>query len=183
MKRGLALGCIFSAGIFLAACQNNSMMMPNVFGPRLTDGQIVNDIMVADKGEVANASIAKKRAVSCKVRHFAEQLYNAHGKCLQKISGFAKRNGIKPEDSYYASEVKSYFDNDKSFLEASPRQDFDKNYVNSEIREHQHALQFLDRAIRDSSNPALTEKLKKARMHVANHLARAQEIKKEMGWY
>lgn len=181
MKYGIPLGCLFSASILLTACQTSTFMSSGL-GMRPTNGQIVKDVMVADHGEIATAKIATHRSMNRTVRRYATYLYNEHTRCAHKIAKLAKKAKIHPEDSAYAKEIHAYYADEKKSLEAAPRREFDKTYINATIKDHQHALDFIDRSINDSTNEMLTADLKKARVHIANHLAKAQHIKQQMGY-
>lgn len=181
MKHKIILSCIFSAGVFLTACQTQTAMS-NLMEQKMTDGQIVKNILVADQGEMATAMAAKKCTKNNKIKRYATHLYNAHAKGLHDVKRFAKTHGIKPEASNDAAEIQSYYANNLKSLEASNEKDFDKNYLNTVIMEHQRALEFLDKSIKDSSNAKFTAALKKAHTCVTRHLMQAQKLKQQMGY-
>ena len=93
----------------------------------------------------------------------------------------SSKTGIKPENSHLSKQLKMHNADQMKMLEASNRHDFDKHYVDAMVRDHQDALAFLDKAIKDSTNPTLTKDLQEARQHIAIHLEKAKKVQQHMG--
>jgi putative membrane protein len=61
---------------------------------------------------------------------------------------------------------------------------FDKQYMDAQIREHQKLLDLLDKElIKSADNGALKEFLENLRPKVAFHLTKAREIRKQLDKY
>ncbi len=179
MKYTLPFGCMLGAYALLSGCQTN--MMHSNMGPAQTNAQIIEDVIVLDQGEIAAAKIAKKRATHPQVKRFATYLYDQHTTNLHQTMKLSHKTKIKPEASMTADNLKNHGRQEMTALEASSRANFDKNYIDAMIKDHQAALQLLDRAILDSTNPMLTKSLQETRKHVAMHLEKAQQIQMKMG--
>jgi len=179
MKNILPFSCLFAAGVLLTACHSNTMMMsPMSTAP--TNGQLVKDVMVANQGEIATSKVAMRRAVNPNVRHYANYIHSQHVAGLHKIMTMSHKAGIKTEDSTLSKDLQKHNADELKMLRSSTRQDFDKNYVNAAVEDHQDALRFLDRAIKESTNPKLTQELQKARHYVAIHLEKAKQLQQQI---
>ena len=149
--------------------------------PAKTNGQIIKVAMVADQGEIAEAKLAERKAVCMKVKRYARYLQQQHTAGLHCIMKVSHKTHIKPESSRLAQDLQQHNANELKMLKASSRQDFDKNYMNATVQDHQDALNFLDNAIKESTNPMLTKDLKIGRQHIAAHLEKAKKLQQEIG--
>ncbi|MDP3558762.1 MAG: DUF4142 domain-containing protein [Legionellaceae bacterium] len=181
MKYTLPFSCIFSACILLAGCQNTMMSPKMGMGMAQTNGQIINDIIVLDKGEIASAKIAKQKATHPEVKRYASYLEAQHSTSLRNIMRLSHKTRIKPAASMTADNFMTHNQQEVTLLTDTSRVNFDRTYVNAMVQDHQSALQLIDRSIQDSSNPKLTQSLKETRQHLAVHLEKAQQLQKQIG--
>ncbi|MCX7115139.1 MAG: DUF4142 domain-containing protein [Gammaproteobacteria bacterium] len=180
MKYILPLSCIFSASILLSACQTNSLMNP-LMPDHLTKAQCIEAGITFDQNELAAARLAKKRATTPQVRHYANYIHNHYTSDLHKKLNVVRKEHIKLETSNTTSDLQNRGKSEMARLEASSRADFDKNYIHESIKDHEGAIEYFDGALRNETDPHEIHRLKELRRQAEVCLKKAQHINQNMG--
>ncbi|HVT62406.1 MAG TPA: DUF4142 domain-containing protein [Legionellaceae bacterium] len=189
MKTKQILSCVPFMFVLVTGCTWDSSSPVSPFWPSTsvkhkasayTNGEIIQELMVIDKAEVAAAKVAQRRAQHASVKRYANLMSTEHTKCLNKLMHFSHTSGIKPVMSMNANNVEAHGKAELAQLETVSNKDFDKTYMDNMIQDHRAALQTLDQAIAHATNPKLTHILKDARHHVAMHLHKAEKIQKRL---
>jgi putative membrane protein len=144
---------------------------------QLTDGQILQVTHTANVGEIEQAKVALSRTKDARVRSLAQMMVRDHSQADKKGATLAKKENLEREPSPTSQSLESDADGATGTLKAEPAADFDKNYVDTQIREHQSVLDTLDRTlIVNATNPDLKAYLVEVRAAVASHLQHAQDV-------
>jgi putative membrane protein len=144
----------------------------------LSDSQIVAVVHGADSGEIDQAHEAIRKGKNARVKHFAQHMLTDHSAAETKLSSIESKGGITPQTSAIAEHVKSNGDEILSNLKSSSSgSDFDKAYIDAQVKEHTKVLDLLDnKLVPQAQNADLLKTLKEIRTKVASHLQEAQDI-------
>jgi putative membrane protein len=143
----------------------------------LSDEQIAAVTNAANTGEVDQAKEAVKKAKNAKVKTFANEMIKDHGEAYKKQNEILKKASMTAADNAVAQQVTSDGKQVMSTLSAATGADFDKQYMDAQVKEHQQVLDSLDnKLIPNAKNAELKAFLQTIRTKVAHHLKMAQDI-------
>ncbi len=147
----------------------------------LTDGEIVQVTSTANNGEIEMATLATKNATSADVKGFAAMMITQHRDMETKGKALAAKAKITPADNDAATSLKSDVASVVSSLKTQKGKDFDKAYIESQVKAHRDVLNLFDnKLLPNAQNGELKTLLTDARSHVAAHLAKAEEIQTKL---
>jgi putative membrane protein len=144
----------------------------------LTDAQIAAVTNAANTAEVDQGKEAVKKAKNGKVKTFAQHMIADHGAAFKQQTDVERTANITPIDNEMSRQVLSDGKTILSQLQSAPGgADFDKQYMDAQVREHQQVLDTLDnKLIPNAKNGDLKAFLQKIRDKVADHLKQAKDI-------
>jgi putative membrane protein len=147
----------------------------------LTDGEIVAVASTANLGEIDMANLATKAATNADVKNFAAMMITQHKDMEAKGKAVAAKAKITPADNETSSALKTDVQSTISSLKTQKGKDFDKAYIESQVKAHRDVLNIFDNKLLPSAqNGDLKTVLTDDRTHVAAHLAKAEEIQKKL---
>jgi putative membrane protein len=147
----------------------------------LTDAEIVAVTSTANNGEIDMANLAAKSATSADVKNFAAMMVTQHKDMETKGKALAAKAKITPAESDASSSLKSDVQSTISSLKTQKGKDFDKAYMESQVKAHRDVLNLFDsKLLPNAQNGDLKTLLTDGRSHVAAHLAKAEEIQKKL---
>jgi putative membrane protein len=147
----------------------------------LTDGQILQITHTANLGEINQARLALSRSKDARVRTLAQMMVQDHSQADKKGMVLAKKENLEREPSATSESLESDAESTTGTLKAEPAADFDKNYVDAQIRQHQAVLDTIDqKLVVNAANPELKAYLTEIRAAVASHLRHAQDVQNEL---
>lgn len=145
--------------------------------PTLKDGQIVGVTDAVNKAEIDQANLALKKGKSADVKAFAKQMVAHHTEAKKKLDALAAGKSITTEGSDDATKLETDSQAALGSLGSLTGKDFDKQYIDLQVTEHQEVLDALDhKLITQATNPELKTALKGVRDEVAGHLKKAQDL-------
>ena len=143
---------------------------------KLTDDRIVGIVVALNQGEIDQAAVAEKKAKSAKVKALAHHMSSDHTTWLKQGNDLAKKDKITPADSPIASQLKSDSAAVVSNLQGLSGADFDKAYVDAQVKGHQDALDLIDKKLLTSVQAVdLKDMIAAVRPKIADHLKHAQD--------
>ncbi|MCP0913230.1 MULTISPECIES: DUF4142 domain-containing protein [Legionella] len=180
MKQKTIYSLVLSCSL-LAACANN----PNPNFPMMTakqsNSQVVGDLVVLNKNEIAAANLAAKKAASPTVRRYAAFLAREHRTNLQTTLSLGRKIGSPSEMSDLSRSLQTQGQQEMAQLNSLSNAAFDRAYIDSMVKDHQEAIQLIDQQLlKNSTNPTLTKHLEKTRHHISMHLEKARLIQREL---
>jgi putative membrane protein len=146
----------------------------------LDDSQLAAVIQALNMGEIMEAQMAEKKAIAAEVKRFARELSTQHRDMENRVNAVFTRIQITPSDNAVSNQMKNDTQNDMSTLQAMKGKDFDREYIDAEIRDHNRALELLDRAIPNAKSAELKTELQNARTKVEAHLRMAEKIQQTL---
>ncbi|MDP9000902.1 MAG: DUF4142 domain-containing protein [Myxococcota bacterium] len=146
----------------------------------LDDGQIAAAAQAINDGEIQEAALAETKASSADVKGFARQMATDHRAILNKVNATLSRQKITPSDSWMSTQLKSDAQSELATLKSQTSNDFDREYVDAQVRGHQHALDLIDRMLPAVKSAELKAQLQAARPIVALHLRHAEGMQQTL---
>jgi len=148
--------------------------------PLLSDDQILQVVHTANQGEIAQAKLAEAKAKDARVKKFAAMMIQDHSAADHKAMALAKKlNG--PTPSATSASLESDAQNNTTTLESETGADFDKGYVDTQVKEHQAVLDLIDQQLLPKAKDANVKTfVTDVRAKVAMHLHHAQELQAAM---
>ncbi len=147
----------------------------------LNDKQIVAVALAANNGEVQMAEMAKKKATNPEVKQFAAMMHTHHSQGVQKAKALENKSKLSQEDNDLSQKLKGDVSTTLSDLRDKDGREFDKAYMESQVKAHKEVLQAIDdRLVPNAQNAELKTLLTEMRRQVADHLAKAQDIQAKL---
>ena len=143
----------------------------------LTEDQILGVTRTANTGEIEQGRLAMTKAHDPRVKSLAAMMVKDHSEAQTKGANVAKKADLKPSSSPTADALQSDAENFTRSLKAESGTDFDKSYVDAQVREHQAVLDAIDQKLMPSAkNPDVKAYLDEVKTTVARHLEHAKEL-------
>jgi len=144
-----------------------------------TEPSILGYAWAANNGEVAVAQLAEKKATNAKVKAFARELVTDHLAMASETKSLAsKLNATADTMSNNAHDLVNHGrDEIKDLTDKAAGADWDKDFIDKMIDDHQNVLDKLQDAAKNTTNADLRAGLEKATGKVQMHLTKARDIK------
>lgn len=166
------------AGALMPAAVNASTPTP----PPLTDPQIATIVATANRGELTQAQDAMKKAKNPKIVGFARHMVTDHGQAGKDLGDIQKSGKMDPSPTDMSRQIESDGKSVSATLQsAAAGADFERQYMDAQVTEHQQLLDALDtKLISGAQNADLKTFLQKVREKVAGHLQMAKDIRSQL---
>lgn len=143
----------------------------------LTDEQIAKITWTLHQGEIEAGKLAASNAKDAKVKKFAAMMVKHHSDAQKKEEALAKKAKMTPADSPTAAALASQNESVGSTLKGLKGADFDKAYIDAQVKGHQDALATIDDKLMPAVQSAdLKSAITSFRPTVEAHLKEAKEI-------
>lgn len=144
---------------------------------KLSDGEIAAVESAANQGEIAMAQLANKTSKNAQVKSFASMMVKDHTEADTKAKKIGQTAKITPTENEVSSKVKSDGDATMTTLKAAKGAEFDRAYMDAQVKAHTDVLSAIDdKLLPNVQNAELKKHLEDVRTHVAHHLEKAKEI-------
>ena len=90
------------------------------------------------------------------------------------------RLSLTPSDNAVSQQIQTDAQNDLSTLQSMRGREFDRDYVQSQIKGHNQAIEMLDRMIPTAKSPELKTELMNLRPKLQAHLQEAERVQTTM---
>jgi putative membrane protein len=146
----------------------------------LNDAQLAAVIHAMNDGEIQEAQLAESKASAASVKRYAQHLLSAHRDMMNKNSALLARLQIIPSDNAVSNQIKSDSQNEMSTLQSMRGKDFDRDYVDAQVRNHNKALELVDRVARLVKNAEFRAQLQSDRTRIESHLRDAERLQESL---
>ena len=147
-----------------------------------TPGVTVGFAETANQGEIALGKLGETKATNSEVKAFAKEMVTDHTKMLTESKALAAK--LKATADTTADDVKDLMghgrDELKDLTDKAKGADWDKNYMDKMVDDHQTVLGKLQDAAKSNSDTTLTKALSDATAKVQAHLTKAQAIRAKL---
>jgi putative membrane protein len=150
-------------------------------GTILTDEQVLQFAHTANVGEIDQARLALSKSKDTRVRDLAQMMIRDHTQSDNKGAVVAKKDNLTRAPSRANDSLRSDAEGATRTLRTEPDAEFDKNYVDTQIREHQALLDSLDqKLIANVKSADVKAYLIEVRAAAASHLQHAQDLRTDL---
>jgi putative membrane protein len=148
--------------------------------PDLSDGQVLQILHTANQGEIEQAKLAESKAKDARVKKLAAAMIKDHSEADRKAEKLAKKSdGFSM--SATSSSLESDAQNATADLKTQTGSDFDRDYVDTQIKEHQAVLDLIDQQLAPNAKGGDVKSFVTAvRAKVAMHLEHARELQSKL---
>lgn len=147
----------------------------------MSDSQLLQITHFANSGEIAQAKLAKDKSKNADVKKLAQMMLDQHMDADKKGDELAKKQSLTLADSATSQELKTTADSLTNDMAQKTGADFDKAYVDAQVKEHQSVLDILDsKLIPTAHDPDVKKYLQDVRKAVAMHLDHAKDLQAEL---
>jgi putative membrane protein len=154
------------------AALNSATAMPTT-SP--TDAGFVRALAQGGLAEVMVAKDASRRASQQEVKDFAKQMVEDHSKANDQLKALADSRKIPMPTT-----VDVEHQNDQHKLDQLNGAEFDHQYIDGQVNDHQQTVQLLQQEIDSGQDAALRAFAKDTLTVVSGHLAMARQIQQQM---
>jgi putative membrane protein len=149
--------------------------------PLLSNEQILEVTHTADEGEIQQARLAQSKSKSERVQSLAAMMLRDHKAAEKKADALAVKDNLTRQASPTSESLKTDAEGFTQALKAEVGPGFDRQYVETQIHEHQAVLDTIDTTLMPSaSNPDVKAYLEDVRDAVATHLEHARKLELEL---
>jgi putative membrane protein len=144
-----------------------------------TPGSIVGYAATADTGEIILGRLAEKKATNPAVKAFGREMVTDHSAMLKGDRELGKKlNATWDSTTNNVGDVLNHTrDEVKDLTDKAKGADWDSDYIDKMIDDHQSVLGKLQDAAKNTTDTSVQTALAKATAKVQEHLTKAQAIK------
>jgi putative membrane protein len=147
----------------------------------LTDEQIIQVVHSANLAEIDQGALAQIKAKDARVKKLATMMVKDHTAADAKGMELAKKANLNPTASPVSSSLESDAGGNTSTLKSQTGADFDRVYVDIQVKEHRAVLDAIDQKLAPAvKNPDLKAFLGDVRPKIAAHLQHAEDLQKAL---
>lgn len=146
----------------------------------LNDAQLAAVIQAIGQGEIQEAQLAQQKGTAPEVKRFARDMLTAHRNMMNEDQSVLSQAQITPSDNAVSQQLRTDSQGEMSTLEGMRGRDFDREYIDSQIKDHNKAIELIDRIIPNVKNPQLKAQLQNARPRLEAHLREAERLQQKM---
>jgi putative membrane protein len=130
-----------------------------------------------------SGELGHKKGKEAIVTTYADQLISDHKGLERTLENFEKKTGIQPKDNQISADLeKKWQERLKKLEDMKKGSDFDKAFIDHEIKFHQEALNIIDSSLlKNAKNSELKEILAKTDTAMKTNLQRAQYAQQTFG--
>ena len=145
-----------------------------------TDANIVALLDEANMADSAAASIAATKGTSSEVREFARQMMRDHHQLRAQGAALAKKLNVTPAAPSDDPVMPMAQDETNTLNTTAKGKDFDKAYIDAEVKAHKAVLDLATKAAGQTQNTELKNLIQKAAPVIQSHLTKAEAIQKSL---
>ena len=146
----------------------------------LNDAQLAAVIQAINQGEMQQAQLAEQRAAAPEVKRYARDMLTSHRNMMNEDQSVLSQAQITPSDNAVSQQLRTDAQGEMSTLEGMRGRDFDREFVDSQIKDHNKAIELIDRIIPNIKNPQLKAQLQNARPRLEAHLREVERLQQKM---
>lgn len=148
---------------------------------RVSDANIAAIVVAANNADIAYANMAMSKAMSPGVRAFAQTMINDHSGVNKATVDLITRLGVTPVENSVSLDLRDNSEVTRDKLRDRDGAEFDKEYMDNEIKYHNTLLKTLDdMLIPSAQNGDLRSLLRNTRLAVTAHLEHAKAIRSSL---
>lgn len=168
----LAFYCCLCISILLGAYHAKGQSTP-----KLSDPEIANVAVVANKIDIGYAQIAQKRSKNADVLNFAKTMASDHQAVIDQAVALVTKLHVTPQDNSFGKKLLSDAEKTKKMLQSKSGKAFDKAYIDNEVAYHKAVISVVETIlIPQAQNGELKDLLQKVMPTLRTHLEHAEMV-------
>jgi putative membrane protein len=145
--------------------------------PPLSDAQIAAVTAASHTAEIDAGKLAQAKAKDGRVKKFAAMMVTHHGDAKKKQEKLLTKEKLAPAESPVSAKVKSDAESTLASLQSSTGTEFDKAYIDAQVKAHEDTLNAIDAKLLPNVKHAdLKAQLQDFRPKVEEHLKQAKDL-------
>jgi len=172
MKNLYSLGFLIAVASVASGCALSERVMPGT----MSDANVLAVMNTIDKSEMEAAQLAKQKAHSTQVRDYASHLVADHSAIMDKNRQLSNRTNLRPDPPALASTLNSTHQETMEQLRKLSGSDFDRAYMESQVKMHEQAVSLVEKTSASADNPQLKQQLSQVVHDLRDHLTKAKSI-------
>ena len=160
--------------------RDTSTMGANAPSGTWTDPNIVALLDEANMADSAAGSIAATKGTSSEVREFARRMMRDHHQLRAQGAALAKKLNVTPAAPSDDPVMPMAQDETNTLNSTAKGKDFDKAYIDDEVKVHKAVLDLATKAAGQTQNAELKNLIQKAAPVIQGHLTKAESIQKTL---
>jgi putative membrane protein len=146
----------------------------------LNDAQYAAVIQAVNQGEIQEALLALSKATSADTKRFARDMAFVHRNMENKLNGLLSNLELTPSENAISNQIKSDTQNELQTLQTMRGKDFDRDYIDMQVTNHNKALELLDRIAPNVKSDELRIALTRVRPSIEDHLRQAERVQQSL---
>jgi putative membrane protein len=146
----------------------------------LNDAQYAAVVQAVNQGEIQEALLALTKATSSEAKRFARDMAFAHRNLENKLNGLLSNLELTPSENAISNQIKSDTQNELQTLQTMRGRDFDRDYIDMQVTNHNKALELLDRIAPNVKSDELRIALTRVRPSIEDHLRQAERVQQSL---
>jgi putative membrane protein len=147
----------------------------------LSDDQILHVLHTANAGEIEQGKLAQQKAKNARVKRFAAMMVKDHSDADKKGTEVAKKAKASPSSNDVSKSLESDAKQMTSSMSSQKGGEFDRSYIEAQVKEHQAVLDLFDKQLIPNAKSAdVRALLQTLRPKIEGHLREAQDIQKAL---
>jgi putative membrane protein len=147
----------------------------------LSDDQILHVLHTANTGEIEQARMAQKQAKNARVKQFAAMMIKDHSQADKNGNDVAKKTNTSPTANDVSRNLEKDAKQMTSAMSDQKGSDFDRSYIDAQVKEHQAVLDLIDKQLLpDAKSAEVKSTLQALRPKIEGHLKEAKDIQKAL---
>ena len=145
--------------------------------PQLTDPQIAQVAVTANKIDIDYAEVAKKKSKDADVTNFAQTMLNDHQAVINQAVALVTKLKVTPQESDFNKKLLADASKTKNTLNSKAGKAFDKAYINNEVAYHKAVISVIETIlIPQAQNSELKDLLQNVLPALRTHLEHAEMV-------
>lgn len=168
LQNFLCIAMFLLPAVFPASAQNT---------PQLTDPQIAQVAVTANKIDINYAEVAKKKSTNADVTGFAQTMLNDHQAVIKQAVALVTKLKVTPQESDFNKKLLADAAKTRKMLSGKSGQAFDKAYIDNEVAYHKAVISVVETIlIPQTKNSELKELLQNVLPALRTHLEHAEMV-------
>jgi putative membrane protein len=142
----------------------------------MTDAQMAAVLHAMNTGEMQSAQLAETKATSPEVKKFAHDMDVQHRAMELKANAAFQKANITPSENAVSQQLASDAQNEQSMLQGVTGKDFDRDYMDAQVKNHTMALDMVDKMVTTAKDAQMKGLLQDLRPKIDAHLKEAKRV-------
>lgn len=147
----------------------------------LSDPEVAAVAVAANKIDVTQAELAKKKSKNNEVQNFAETMIKDHNAVLAQATALVKKLNVTPKENAVSKKLNSDAEKTRNELAKKSGASFDKAYIDNEVAYHEAVINAVKNVlIPDTDNSELKDLLTNILPALDTHLQHARMLQQKI---